>query len=148
MFQDHESYFSNIKSQELRDNPSSGHKLALENQIQRFHNSHMMVIRKKLSPSSQMCHVAVASLGMTVAWASRFFLYIDKTYLTYSVGKCGPEKSWHVTTKLATALLLEMSKLREGMFDTLDSGAENKIFNARVVFLQHVEIAECYARYS
>ena len=70
-----------------------------------------------------MYHVAVASLGMTVAWASRFFSYIDKTYRTYLVGKFGPEKSWHVTTKLATALLLEMSKPREGTFDTLESGA-------------------------
>ena len=94
----------------------------------------MMVIRKKNSLSSQMYHVAVAALGMTVAWASRFFLYIDKTYQTYSVGKFGPAKSWHITTKLATALLLEMSKPREGMFDTLESGADNNFFNARVVF--------------
>ena len=125
MFQDHESYFSNIKSQELRDNPSSGHKLALENQIQSFHNLHMTVIRKKLSPSSQMYYVAVASLGMTVAWVSMFFLYIDKIYQTYSFRKLEPENSWHVTTKLETAILLEMSKPREGRFDTLESGAEN-----------------------
>ena len=116
------------------DDPSSGHKVTLELQIQRFHLQHIAVIRKKLAPSSQMYHVAVASLGFTIAWAATFFAYIDKYFKTYSVGKCGKEKAWHVTTKLATALLLEMSKPREGTFDSLELGFENKSFNARVGF--------------
>ena len=73
-----------------------------------------------------MYHVAVASLGFTIAWPATFFSYIDKTHKAYSVGKFGTEKAWHVTTKLATALLLEMTKPREGTFDSLESGLEKK----------------------
>ena len=73
-----------------------------------------------------MYHVAVASLGFTIAWPEKFFAYIDKTFKSYSVGKFGKEKAWHVTTKLTKALLLEMSKSREGTFNSLESGAENK----------------------
>ena len=150
VYDDEDSYFSNIKEYKEWDNPASGHRVMLEKQIERFQNSHISVIRKKLSPTSQMYHVALDSLTTTVAWATRFFAYIDKTYKTYSEGKFGPKKAWHVATKLATALLLEMSKPREGTFDTLESGAENKILNARVVFYNTLrvldvmnEISEC-----
>ena len=82
-----------------------------------------------------MYHVAVASLGFTIGWAATFFVYIDKTYKGYVVGKFGKEEAWHVTTQLTTALLLEISKPREGTFDSLESGLENKLFNSRVVFI-------------
>ena len=148
--EDEESYFTNIKGYKEWDNPSSGHRYILEKQIERFQNSHISVIRKKLSAKSQMYHVALDSLTTTVAWATRFFSYVDKTFKTYAEGKFGPDKAWHVATKLATALLLEMSKPREGTFDSLESGAENKIFNARVVFYNTLraldimnEISEC-----
>ena len=46
VYKDKDSYFSNIKSHSLWDNPSLGHKLTLENHMQRSHHSHMTVIRK------------------------------------------------------------------------------------------------------
>ena len=94
----------------------------------------MAVIRKKLAPTSQMYHVVAAALLATVSWTAQFFAYLDKTFRTYSVGNFDNNKAWHVTTKLGHALLLEMSKPREGTFDSTEAGLDNKAFNAQVVF--------------
>ena len=104
VYKDKESYFSNIKSYKKWDNPASGHKVTLELQIQRFHVQHLSVIRKKFPSTLHMYHVAVASLGFTIAWDAKLFAYIDKTYKSYAVGKFGKEKAWHVTMKLATGI--------------------------------------------
>ena len=70
----------------------------------------------------------------TIAWTYELINYINVTYLEYSDGKFGDKKAWHVTTKLASALILEVSKPRENTFNELETDNENKSFNARVVF--------------
>ena len=93
VYKDTNSHFLNIKTYDKWDNPSSGHKLTLEHHIERFQQAHMTVIHKKLLPSSQMYHVAVAALSATVAWSAWFFAYLDRIYKTYSVGKFGKAKA-------------------------------------------------------
>ena len=69
-----------------------------------------------------------------MAWTYELINYIDVTYAEYSEGKFGTKKLWHITTKLATALILEVSKPRESTFDQLQSDSDSSMFNARVVF--------------
>ena len=58
--------------------------------------------------------------------------YIDLTFDEYSAGKFGVAKSWHVTTKLAMALILEVGKPREGSLNSFKAGDGDSI--AKVVF--------------
>ena len=48
--------------------------------------------------------------------------------------KVWQEKAWHVTTKNATTLMLEISKPRESTFNKLETDNSDKTFNAGVVF--------------
>ena len=59
---------------------------------------------------------------MSISWASGLINYIDNTYEEYSMGKFGVVKSWHVTTKLAMALILEVGKSREGALNSFEAG--------------------------
>ena len=72
----------------------------------------MATIRAKLDPLSKMYAIATASVSDTLAWTYELINYIDVTYAEYSEGKFGTKKSWHITTKLALALILEVSKPR------------------------------------
>lgn len=146
VYEDTESYFSNIKSQQKWDNPSSGHKLILEQHMERFQQAHMSVIRKRLRSTSRMYHVAVAALSSTVAWVSRFFAYVNNTFKTHTDGIFGQAKVWHITTKLATTLLLEMAKPRESTFDSLEASTDSSLINARESILQYLNIIGCDAR--
>lgn len=58
--------------------------------------------------------------------------FIDNTYIKYSINKFGSNKAWHVTTKLAQALMLEMSKPRESALNSLSPN--NTLHNAKIVF--------------
>ena len=129
-----ESYFTNIKSFAEWNNASSGFKFKLKRQMERFRKHQLATIRAKLDPSSKMFAIATSSVSDTLAWTYELINYIDVTYAEYSEGKFGVKKSWHITTKLATALIMEVSKPRESTFDQLQSDSDSSNFNARVVF--------------
>ena len=86
-----------------------------------FRKHQLATIRAKLDPSSKMFSIATASVSDTLAWTYELINYVDVTYAEYSEGKFGAKKSWHITTKLATALIMEVSKPRESTFDQLQS---------------------------
>ena len=129
-----ESYFTNIKSFTEWNNAASGFKFKLKKQMERFRKHQLATIRAKLDPSSKMFAIATSSVSDTIAWTYELINYIDVTYAEYSEGKFGAKKSWHITTKLATALIMEVSKPRESTFDQLQSDGDSSDFNARVVF--------------
>ena len=60
--------------------------------------------------------------------------YIDNTYEEYSAGKFGTAKAWHVTTKLAMALILEVGKPREGSINSFEAGDGSSM--AKIIFIQ------------
>ena len=129
-----ESHFTNIKSFNDWNNSASGFKVKLKKQMERFRKHQLATIRAKLDPSSKMYAIATASVSDTLAWTYELINYIDVTYSEYSEGKFGTKKSWHITTKLASALIMEVSKPRESTFDQLQSDSDSSSFNARVVF--------------
>ena len=102
--------------------------------MERFKKHQLATIRSKLDPSSKLYTIASASVSDTIAWMYELINYIDVTYAEYSEGKFGTKKAWHVTTKLATALISEVSKPWESTCDQLESISESRNFNAQVVF--------------
>ena len=53
--------------------------------------------------------------------------YIDETYAQYSNGKFGYKKSWHVTIKLATALIQYIGTPRRGVMNSFQAGEAQSI---------------------
>ena len=79
-----------------------------------------------------MYHLATRSLTESISWATGLINYIDNTYEEYSAGKFGTAKAWHVTTKLAMALIVEIGKPREGALNSFVAGEASSM--ARVIF--------------
>ena len=127
-----DSYFSHITSFSQWNNPSSGYKAKLKKELEIFRRSHSASIREKLSPSNPLFNLASSSLNMSISWAIGLINYIDNTYEEYAMGKFGVVKSWHVTTKLAVALILEVGKPREGALNSFEAGDAKAM--AKVVF--------------
>ena len=116
--------------------------------MERFRKHQLATIRAKLDPSSKMFSIAMALVSDTLAWTYKLINYIDVTYAKYSEGKFGGRKSWHITTKLATALIMEVSKPRESTFDQLQSYSDSSSFNAQVVFYNTLQALDVMSEIS
>ena len=127
-----ESYFSQIKTYKQWNNPNSGYKLRLKRELERFRRSHLSTIRESLSVRNPLYQLATSTLTESISWANGLINYIDLTYEEYSSGKFGSAKSWHVTTKLATALIKEVNKPREGALNSFEAG--NSLSISKVIF--------------
>ena len=127
-----ESYFSHIKTFKQWNNPNSGYKLRLKKELERFRRSHLTTIRESVSVRNPLYQLATSTLTESISWANGLINYIDLTYEEYSSGKFGTAKSWHVTTKLATALIKEVNKPREGVLNSFEAG--NAMSMSKVIF--------------
>ena len=137
----HESYFSQIKTFKDWNNPNSGFKLRLKKELERFRRSHLSTIRETLSVRSPVYQLATSSLTESISWTNGLINYIDLTYEEYAAGKFGTAKSWHVTTKLASALIKEVNKPREGSLNLFEAGNAQSM--SKVIFysvLQSLDI--------
>ena len=126
------SYFSHISLHKKWNDPNSGFKFRWKKELERFRRSHMATIRDKMSTRSPLYILATTSLTESIAWANGLINYIDVTYEEYAYGKFDTAKAWHVTTKLATALITEISKSREGALQSFEAGDSDAI--AKVIF--------------
>ena len=74
-----------------------------------------------------MYSLALTSLTESVSWVMGLINYIDETYAQYSSGKFGNKKAWHVSTKLATALIQDVGTPRRGVMNSFQAGAAQSI---------------------
>ena len=100
--------------------------------MERFRRSHLATIRESVSVRNPLYQLATSTLTESISWANGLINYIDLTYEEYSSGKFGTAKSWHVTTKLATALIKEVNKPREGALNSFEAG--NAMSMSKVIF--------------
>ena len=129
------SYFSHISSYKKWNDPSSGFKNRLKRELENFRRAHLSTIRERIAMKCPMYHLATSSLTESISWATGLINYIDNTYEEYSAGKFGTAKAWHVTTKLAMALIVEIGKPREGALNSFVAGEASSM--ARVIFTQY-----------
>ena len=104
-----ESYFSHISFAQW-NNYNSGYKNKLKKELEIFRRSHLAAIKEILAPSNPMYNLAASSLNTSISWAIGLINYIGNTYDKYSMEKFGVVKSWHITTKLDMAIILEVGK--------------------------------------
>ena len=116
------SYFSHIQSFAKWNDPLEGFKKRWKRELSVFRTAHAETLQTHLSPTSEVYFVALASLTESVAWVLGFINYIDETYSQYANGKFGVKKSWHITTKLATALINDIGTPRRGAMNSFKAG--------------------------
>ena len=126
------SYFSHISNYKNWNDPSSGYKNRLKKELENFRRAHLSTIRERIATRNPLYHLATSSLTESISWVTGLINYIDNTYEEYSAGKFGTAKAWHVTTKLAMALILEVGKPREGSLNSFEAGDSSSM--AKVIF--------------
>ena len=127
--------FSEIKSYDLWNDPTFGFKEKWKNELESTREAHTSAIHTAFDFTPQgnpYYTAALASVDTVIAFCYNFMQFIDNTYIKYSINKFGSDKAWHVTTKLATVLMLEMSKPRESVLNSLSPN--NTLHNAKVFF--------------
>ena len=92
-----------------------------------FRTAHAETLQTHLPPTSEIYFVALASLTESVACVLGFINYIDETYSQYASGKFKVKKSWHITTKLATALINDIGMPRRGAMNSFKAGDGQQI---------------------
>ena len=121
------SYFSCIPSYVKWNDPLEGFKKRWKSELNIFRTSHLEFLQSHLSPTSPLYQIAISSLTESVTWVLGFINYIDETYIQYASGKFGVKKSWHITTKLATALIRDVALPRRGALNSFEAGKAQQI---------------------
>lgn len=135
VYKSSDSMFSEIKSYDQWNEPTFGFKEKWKSELESIREAHTNAIHTAFNYAPQgnpYYTAALASVDSVIAFCYNFMQFIDNTYIKYSINKFGSNKAWHVTTKLATALMLEMSKPRESALNSLSPN--NTLHNAKVVF--------------
>ena len=121
------SYFSHISTYAKWNDPLEGFKRRWKQELLNFRQAHAENIQIHLSSTSPLYMLAQTSLSESVAWVTGFINYIDETYNQYNGGKFGTKKSWHVTTKLAMALIKDVGQPRMGAMNSFKAGDAQQV---------------------
>ena len=121
------SYFSHITSFAQWNEPLEGYKKRWKQELNNFRTSHTETLQNHLNASSPIYSLALTSVTESVSWILGLINYIDETYAQYSSGKFGNKKAWHVSTKLATALIQDVGAPRRGVMNSFQAGAAQTI---------------------
>ena len=121
------SFFSHISTYAKWNDPSEGYKKRLKRELSIFRNAHTELIHAHLNPSAPLFHLAMSSLNESISWIYGFINYIDETFIQYSTGKFGVKKAWHITTKLALAIINDIGMPRRGAVNSFTAGDARQI---------------------
>ena len=100
-----DSYFRSIKTWEDWNTPNDGMRDQLKAEVQLFEVGHAEAINSALTPLSPFHTLCMKSLSDSCSWIHRLVKFIDDTYREYNRAHYDTRKAWHVTTKLAVALM-------------------------------------------
>jgi len=110
-----ESYFSAIKCWDDWDLPHDGHRDRLNQELHLFKQGHQFLIDTELTPMTPFHTLCNLALTETVAWIEGLMKFLDDTFNEYSCSRFGQKKAWHITTRLAKALVDKVAAPRNSV---------------------------------
>ena len=119
------SYFSEIKGHDQWSDPLDGFKQRWKQELVEFKRAHLKTIGDASFLSLSVRSMCKVSLTTTVGWSLGLIDFIDNTYETYSQGKFGTKKAWHIASKLALCLIKEISRPRIGAINSFVAGKQD-----------------------
>jgi hypothetical protein len=110
------SYFDRIPSYRDWDEPVTGFRDRLKEELQIFDTAHTEVIRNSLDPTSLSYSIETTSVTNSVTWILLLVSYIDDTYKSLlTQNTFTTEKAWKMVTQLARRIFYEVSIPRLGV---------------------------------
>ena len=125
------SLLSHIKSYEAWSHPKNGFKVKWKEYMTRFRTLHNSSIRNAFPSKNLMYQACLLTCTTVIIFSNMLISFIDDTYGGYIDEKFSLEKSWHITTQLLPALILEMIKPRESTIDDFIPG--DHLSNVKVI---------------
>jgi hypothetical protein len=122
------SHFDMIPSYAVWDEPQSGARDRLKEELLVFEEAHQELIEQTLDPESKAYNMAKQALNNSVSWIIQLVGYMEDTYKdlirqnTFTV-----EKAWQLVTQLARRIFLEVSRPRIGVNTTFKVGDNEQI---------------------
>ena len=127
-----ESYFDTMPKYEDWKTSETGYRDFLVEALKTYKSTHIQFLRSELSTSSTMYQLAYESVLFSVGWLEDLVRYIYETYKEYTETRLNAKKAWSITTRLARALLNDISKPRNSIRSSLKT--QNKKQMKRVSF--------------
>jgi hypothetical protein len=143
VIKDDSSYSDAIPTYADWDEKDNGWRDKLEEELVSFQTSMEDGIALQFGPGTPSYHLASLSVTRSVGWIRGLKDFIDEYYKELTRGKFGSKKAWHVTTRLAKRLLVEVAAPRVGVVRALHAGDLTQI--ARTIFwasLRSLDIME------
>ena len=138
------SYFDLIPNWESWDFPETGQRASLRGALVAFEESHKSNIENELDSECRAYQLAVASLSSSVAFVESIIQFIDDYVKHLTLAKFSNKRAFHVTTRLAKRILLEVYKPRMGVAKTFKTGVKGVDVIAQKIFwasMQSLDIA-------
>jgi hypothetical protein len=132
VIKDDSSYFDAIPTYADWDEKDNGWRDKLEEELVSFQTSMEDGISLQFGPVTPSYHLASLSVTRSVGWLRGLKDFINEYYKELTRGKFGSKKAWHVTTRLAKRLLIEVAAPRVGVVKALHAGDLTQI--ARTIF--------------
>jgi hypothetical protein len=120
VIKDDSSYFDAIPSFADCDEKDNGWRNKLEEEFVSLQSSMDNGISLQFGAGTPAYHVA--SVTRSVGWIRGLKDFMDEYYKELTRGKFGTKKAWHVTTRLAKWLLVEVAAPQVGVVKTLHAG--------------------------
>lgn len=117
-----QSHFPACKDWDTWDLIHDGFREAIRSSLNEFSASHAAAIDRQLDPSSDYYALAKLSLAESLLFIDGLLNFVDETYREYIQTRFGKAKAWHVATRLAKRLLLQVAKSREGVYKLFKTG--------------------------
>jgi hypothetical protein len=140
------SHFDRIPSYALWDEPQSGARDRLKEELLVFEEAHQELIDTTLDQNSKAHNLAQQALKNSVAWIIQLVGYMEDTYKdlirqnTFTI-----EKAWQLVTQLARRIFLEVSRPRIGVNNTFKVGDNEQI--GRLVLWPVLKCQDIMKRY-
>ena len=100
-----ESYFTAIKSWDDWDLPNDGYRDRLDKFLSQFEEGFARDLDAAVAPNSLFHTVASKALTNSVHWVRGLSKFLDDTYNEYQRAHYSGKTAWHITTRLALALI-------------------------------------------
>jgi hypothetical protein len=122
------SFLDSIASYQEWDDPGTGYRLRLLEELSNFEDIHGTYLEEYFSyETGQGYSISRLALTESMGWIEGFITFIDTYYRELTKAKFGSAKAWHVTTRLAKRVLDDVGTIRQSAQGGFEAGNAVKI---------------------
>ena len=113
-----------------KDIPNDGYRDRLKSELYMFKTGQLETLESELEPLIPFYNLPVLALTEFVVWCDNFIKLLDDTYNEYARSKYGSKKAWHITTRLAKALIEKVALPRNFIHNAFRINNPAEVANA------------------